>query len=276
MDNKNSILLVDPEFDLNTAADCDLLLKITPDSFSYAVIDKSSRQLKAVYDEQECNNVPETLAQRLKSDSYLSLAFKEIKAAVYTLNTISVPNELFDAEQLDHYAKFFTEEQSDNLYIRPFNTYGFTSIFTLSKFTEHTLATSLNNCKLYAQNAPVLALAANPEKTVLLLDFTAASFNALYTLGGKLVFQNQYQVDDAEEFNYYLLLINTQLKIDPANTEVQLSGIIHAGDDRYQCIEKYFGNIIFNLPPTNEIDHKILDDMPAHYYSSLLALDLCE
>lgn len=276
MDNKNSILLVDPEFDLNTAADCVLLLKITPDSFSYAIIDKSNRQLKAVYDEQECDNVPATLAQRLKTDIYLTLPFKDIKAAVYTLNTISIPNDLFDPEQLNQYAKFFTEEQSDNLYTRPFSTFGFTSIFTLRRFTEQTLAASLSNCKLYAQNAPVLALAARADKTVLLLDFTAASFNVLYTEGGRLIFQNCYQVDNAEEFNYYLLLIINQLKINTPVTEVQLSGIIHTGDDRYQCIEKYFGAIIFNLPPAREIDHKILDDMPAHYYSSLLALDLCE
>lgn len=276
MDNKNSILLVDPKFDLNTAADCDLLLKITPDSFSYAIIDKRSRQLKVVYDEQECDNVPATLAHRLKNDVYLTLTFKDIKAAVHTENSINIPNELFDSEQLNQYAKFFTEEQSDNLYTRPFSTFGFTSIFTLRKFTEQTLAASLSNCRLYAQNAPVLALASRPDKSVLLLDFTAASFHALYTEGEKMIFQNYYQVDNAEEFNYYLLLIINQLNINTAATEVQLSGIIHIGDDRYQCIEKYFDTIVFNLPPAKEVDHKILDDMPAHYYSSLLALDLCE
>ncbi|WEK20654.1 MAG: DUF3822 family protein [Candidatus Pedobacter colombiensis] len=276
MDNKNSILLVDPEFDLNTAADCDLLLKITPDSFSYAIIDKGRRQLKAVYDEQECNDVPAMLAIKLKNDVYLTLAFKEIKAAVYTENSINVPNELFDPQQLNQYAKFFTETQSNNLYTRPFKTFGFTSIFTLQQFTEETLTTSLSNCKLYAQNAPVLTLAAQSDKTILLLDFTASSFNALYSTGEKLIFQNYYQTDNAEEFNYYLLLIVSQLNINTANTEVQLSGIIHSGDDYYQCIAKYFNNISFNCPPVKELDHKILDDMPAHYYSSLLALDLCE
>ncbi len=276
MDIKNSILLVDPEFDLNTAADCDLLIKITSDSFSYAIIDKSSRQLKAVYDEQECADVPTTLAHRLKNDIYLTLPFKAIKAAVYTVNTINIPNEFFDPAEVDQYAKFFTVEQSDNLYTSPFQTFGFTSIFTLGNFIEQTLAASLDNYQLYAPQAGVLALASQPEKIVLLLDFSAASFDALYAKNGKLIFQNHYQVDNAEEFNYYLLLINKQLKIDTALTEVQLSGIIHTGDDRYQCIEKYFGNITFNLPPAKEINHKILDDMPAHYYSSLLAIDLCE
>lgn len=276
MDNKNSILLVDPEFDLNTAADCDLLLKITPDSFSYAIIDKSCRQLKAVYDEQECENVPARLAAKLKNDIYLTLPFNEIKAAVYTENTINIPNELYDPERLNQYASFFATDHSNNLYTRPFNSFGFTSIFSLQQFTEDALATSLKNCRLYTQNALVLALAAEKIKSVLILDFTATSFNVLYTAGEKLIFQNYYQIDNAEEFNYYLLLIISQINIDTSNTEVQLSGIIHTGDESYQCIEKYFNTITFNLPPVKEIDHRILDDMPAHYYSSLLALDICE
>lgn len=276
MDNKNSILLVDPEFDLNTAADCDLLLKITPDSFSYAIIDKSCRQVKAVYDEQECENVPATLAAKLKNDVYLTLPFNEIKAAVYTENTINIPNDLYDPTQLNQYARFFTEDQSNNLYTRPFTNFGFTSIFSLQQFTEDTLASSLKNCRLYTHSAPVLALASHHDKTVLLLDFTATSFNALYTVGEQLIFQNYYQIDNAEEFNYYLLLIINQMNINTSATELHLSGIIHTGDERYQCIEKYFNTVHFNLPPIEEIDHKILDDMPAHYYSSLLALDLCE
>lgn len=276
MDNKNSILLVDPEFDLNTAADCDLLLKITPDSLSYAIIDKNCRQLKAVYDEQECENVPAILAAKLKNDIYLKLPFNEIKAAVYTENTINIPNELYDASQLNQYARFFTDEQSENLYTRPVKNFGFTSIFSLRQFTEDTLAASLKNCKLYTQNAPVLALVPQSDQSVLLLDFTATSFNALYAIGDRFIFQNYYQIDNAEEFNYYLLLIISQININTASTSVYLSGIIHAGDEHYQCVEKYFNTITFNSPPVQEIDHKILDDMPAHYYSSLLALDLCE
>jgi hypothetical protein len=276
MDNKNSILLVDPEFDPNTAANCDLLIKITPDSFSYAIIDKSSDQLKAVYDEQECENVSLTLSAKLKQDVYLSLAFREIKVAVYTQNVINIPNELFDAQQLSQYTKFFTEAPSGNLYTRPFHTFGFTTIFTLQQFIEDSLAASLNNYKLYAQNAPILALAEKNEQATLLLDFTAASFNAAYTVADHLIFQNFYQTENAEEFNYYLLLLIRQLQINTSITQVYLSGIINEGSDHYQCIQKYFTAISFNLPPNTETDQRILDDMPAHYYSSLLALDLCE
>lgn len=276
MSHKNSILLVDPEFDPSTAPDCNLLLKITADSFSYAIIDKTKNQLKAVYDQQESKNIPQDLATKLKNDSYLNLAFKDIKVAVYSENSIAIPTELFDAKNLDQYAKFFTEEQSDNLYVRPFANYGFTSIFTLQRFMDETLADALLSCKLFDQVAPMLAMVQDSAQKTLVLDFTAASFTAVLTEGEKLIFRNCYEVENAEEFNYYLLLIINQIQIDIKDTEVLLSGIVHENDAYYQCLEKYFRKITFNTPLSDQVDHKILEDMPAHYYSSLLALDICE
>jgi hypothetical protein len=273
--SKNSILLVDPEFDPSTAPDCNLLLKITSDSFSYAVIDKSSKQLKAVFDHQECEDVVTDLLAALKNDSYLRLPFGEIKVSVYTPNAIAVPDDLFDSEQLDNYANFFTETQSDILYTQPFARFGFTSVFNLEQFTEELLDTYLVNAARYEQNAPVLALGSPLAGISLVLDFTVGSFNALLVNDEKLIFQNSFQMENPEEFNYYLLLLIQELQINTADTHVLISGIIHEEDGYYLCLQKYFSDIRFNLPPAGDIDHTILDDMPAHYYSSLLALDLC-
>jgi hypothetical protein len=273
--SKNSILLVDPEFDPNTAADCNLLLKITADSFSYAVIDKNSRQLKAVFDQQECEDTAAVLGSALKKDSYLQLSFREIKVSVYTPNTIAVPNELFNGNDLNSYMNFFAEATSTHLYTSPFEQFGFTSVFNLEQFIEETLSTSLAGAARYEHNAPLLSLGSAAEGTALLLDFTAGSFSALLLENHKMIFQNNFQVETPEEFNYYLLLLVRELKLVPSRSTVLLSGIINQGDRYYNCLDKYFDNIRFNLPPADDIDHAILDDMPAHYYSSLLALDLC-
>jgi len=273
--DKNSILLVDPEFDPGTAADCNLLLKITGDSFSYAIINKGSKKLKAVFDQQQCTDVISSLITALKQDVYLSLPYKEIKVSVYTLNTISIPDEFFAVQDLNIYTRFFTEQQADVLYTQPFAKFGFTSIFNFQEFTEATLSQHLANALRYEQNAPVLALASTANASSLLLDFTAGSFNALLLNSGKVIFQNVFEVENPEEFNYYLALLIQELEIDTNTVEVLMSGIIHDNDGYYDCINKYFKHTSFNLPPANDIDHAILEDMPAHYYSSLLALDLC-
>ncbi|WP_158795896.1 DUF3822 family protein [Pedobacter sp. L105] len=273
--SKNSILLVDPEFDPHTAPDCNLLLKITGDSFSYAVIDKNSRQLKAVFDQQDCEDTVKELGLALKNDSYLRLPFREIKVSVYTPDTIAVPNRFFNAQDLSSYANFFSEEAPGKLYTQPFARFGFNSVFKLEQFAEDTLNTYLSGAAKYEQNAPVLALAPTAEESSLLLDFTAGSFNALLLAKDKVLFQNNFQVENTEEFTYYLLLLIQELELDTTAVSVLLSGIIHQEDDYYSCLNKYFHQIHFNLPPADDIDHAILEDMPAHYYSTLLALDLC-
>lgn len=274
MNSKNSILLVDPEFDPNTAADCNLLIKIDANSFSYAIIDKRRDQIKAVYDQQECTDAVKDLTQKIKTDSYFSLQFKEVKVSVYTENSLTVPNDFFEAVDLNEYAKYFNEDRGRNLYSQPFNTYGLTTVFTLTDNVDDTLSAALTNKKLYDHTAPLLSMA-KQKSTAVYLDFSATSFSALYIKDQKLVFQNHYQIENSEEFNYYLLFIINQLNIDISDTEVNLSGIIHEGDANFNCLNKYAKNILF-VHSTPNIENTILDDMPAHYYSSLLALDLCE
>jgi hypothetical protein len=273
--SKNSILLVDPEFDPNTAPDCDLLLKITADSFAYAIIDKKSQQLKAVFDHQECDDVSSDLLFAFKNDSYLHFPYREVKVSAYTPNTIAVPDEIFNTGNLNSYANFFSEDQSDTLYTRPCPQFGFTSVFNLEKATEEVLNTYLGKAIRYEQNAPVLVLGYDLEDKSLVLDFTVGSFNALLIKNDKLIFQNSFQIENAEEFNYYILLLIQELCLKTDEISVKASGIIHEQDGYYSCLQKYFTDIKFNLPPASDTDQAILEDMPAHYYSSLLALDLC-
>ena len=120
----------------------------------------------------------------------------------------------------------------------------------------------------------MLAIAEKITASTLILDFTVASFTALYLKDNQVVFQQAYEIADSEEFNYYLLLMINQLIINTTETAVQLSGIVHENDDKYNCILKYFKQLSF-ISIQGNLDQQVLDDMPAHYYSSLLALDLC-
>jgi hypothetical protein len=276
MSNKNSILLMDPEFDPGTAADCTLLLKITPDSFSYAIVNKTTKQLQAVYDHQECLDAGQVLATSVKTDANLTLPFAQVKASVYTLNTIALPDELFDTAVIQTYTKFFTAVQSAPLYIQPSSAFNFKSFFNLPEAIEGTLNNYLAGCKRYDHTALVINMAGNTSTNTLLIDFTVGSINAVLIKDQKFNFQHCFEFENKEEFNYYLLLMIEQLAIDKSATEVILSGIIHEDDANYYILNKYFSSITFNTAVSNLTDYSLLEDMPAHYYTSLLALDLCE
>lgn len=274
MNMKNSILLLDPEFDPNTAPDCNLLLRITKDSFSYAIINQDSKSLKAIYDQQESNDIVQTLKDNIKNDPYLKYPFKEVKIAVSSDNCVNIPNEFYNFNELNAYTNFFSTEPSKKLHIKSNAHFNFTTVFNLQQGIEEALDTNFLKASKLDQHAPVLALATQLQDG-LLLDFTALSFTAVLVNAGKLIFKNSFEIENAEEFNYYLLLLVKKLEITPLLTEVYVSGIINENDKNHHVIKKYFQLIQFNLPQNKEIECVILEDMPAYYYSSLLAIDLC-
>lgn len=274
MNTKNSLLLLDPEFDPHTAPQCNLLLKITKDSFSYAIINQEHKELKAVFDEQECINTLQTLKRLLKNDPYLSYPFAAVKIAVNTDNCVTVPNKLFSSDAINSYTNFFSSGESGKLHIKPNYHFDFTAVFNLQQGMEKELDTHFETATKVDHQAPLLSLAARIQNG-LLFDFTALSFSLLQVSDGKLGFKNTFEISNAEEFNYYLLLLLKQLEPAVKDMPVYLMGIVNHDDEKHLILQKYFRNIQFTLPQNDKLDYTILEDMPAYYYSNLLAIDLC-
>ncbi|RNL55680.1 DUF3822 family protein [Pedobacter jejuensis] len=267
--SKNSLLLVDPNFKADAYANCHLLLKITNDSFSYAVVDKDSEQVNVIFDKQGCENLQQDLQAAFENDSYLSQQYGAIKAAVHTSNFIFIPDEWFDADNLAVYSKFLGSDSK--IYTKHHDAFGFKTLFSLDENVEERLP---ENTILYPQSSPLLALVNHLSGDALLIDFTAASFNVLFVKDKKVNFQNHYQAENTEEFNYFLLLIIEQLGLNES-TAVYLQGIINEDDAYYNTLLKYFNNLYFFLPAGKQ-ESELLADMPKHYFSGLLALNLCE
>lgn len=267
--SNNSLLLVDPNFKADASVNCHLLLKITNDSFSYAVVDKDSEQINVIFDKQGCDDVEQDLKSAFETDSYLSQKYSAIKAAVHTPSFIFIPDEWFEADNLSVYSNFLSSD--GKIYTKHHDELGFNTLFSLNEKLEEKLP---DRTVVFPQSSPLLALASHLSGDALLIDFTASSFNVLYVKDKKINFQNHYEAETAEEFNYFLLLIIEQLGLEES-IPVYLQGIINEDDDYYNTLLKYFNNLYFFLPAGKQ-SSELLADMPKHYFSGLLALDLCE
>lgn len=271
MDIKNSILLIDPTFEPSTANHCSLLIKIGSKSFSYAIINNETSKVSAIYDEQECDDFTSKFADRLKTDPYLTLPYQEVKIAHHTQHIITIPDELFSGENVGVNAQYFPANHSSNVYVDVQHYFGFKTIFSLPKTTEELL--NFASAKMFHENAGLLNQAEQLNAASLILDFTVGNVNVIYLTDNRVIFQQSYEIDDAEELNYYLLLMINQLKID-RTANIYVCGIIHENDQHYNCLSKYFDTIDF-LTVSNDLDQEVVEDMPTHYYSSLLALSKC-
>lgn len=272
--NNNSILLIDPDFEPANSANLSLLIKIGADTFSYAIIDNERKFVHAVYDEQECESGYQKLNERLKTDAYLKLNYKDVKVAAHTPNVVFVPQELFNEADVKVYAQYFVDANSKNVYVQPTLQQAFNTIFSLPASVEKVIDESWSENLKLQQNAGLIELVANTKNDTFIIDFTVGSFQLIYAKQQQVVFTQSYEIEDVEELTYYLLLIINQLNINAAQTSVKVCGIIHEGDEKWNLLSQYFHKIDF-LVAHSKLDTTILDDMPAHYYTSLLALQQC-
>ena len=278
MNNKNSILLEDPAFDPVAALNCNLLLKITTDSFSYAIVNTLKNKVEVVYDCQDFQPTAHNLSSTILSDPYLSLLFNRVKIGSYTANTIAVPEAIYAENTAYAYLQYFTDldHYSDNLYTASYYGQDFRNLFLLPRAVESAIKSHWREAHSFEQTASLLAVNEQTRATQFYLDFTAGSFQAILLQHGKMIFQNVFQVENAEEFHYYLLLLMKQLNIAGSDTEVLVSGIMNEGDDQHQILLKYFPQVKLCTPTESTLHNSILEDMPPHYYTSLIALNLCE
>ncbi|MNJ92877.1 hypothetical protein D3C87_105510 [compost metagenome] len=272
--SNNSILLIDPNFEPANSTNLSLLVKIGTDTFSYAIIDDGNKFVHAVYDEQECESGYEKLKERLKTDAYLKLPYQNVKVATHTKNIVFVPQELFNESEIALYARFFTDADSENIYVQPNLNQNLYTIFSLPQSVEKIINENWQDSIKLQQNEGLVELAAKVNTDTIILDFTVGSFQFFYLKEGKITFTQSYQFEDIEELTYYLLLIVSQLNIDAKQTGVKICGIIHEDDDKWTLLAQYFNNIDL-LAISSDLDTSILDDMPAHYYTSLLSLQQC-
>ena len=278
MNNNNSILLVDPNFDPNAASHSNLLLKITADTFSYVIVNAENKRVEVLYDRQNLQDQKQELMRLLHADPYLSLDFQSVTVCSYTINSISIPQDFYNETELASYTPYFTdlEHYSNTLNTIEITDMPFKTVFLFPQVVEDALTTYWPNARKFEQTAPLLSDLKHQMGFHLTIDFTAGSFFAMLVKNGELIFQNFFMTEDADEFTYYLMLIFKQLQLDSEQIDVLVSGIINEGDPQLDILRKYFRSVEWNQANPRQLEDSVLEDMPAHYYTSLLALQLCE
>lgn len=260
------LLLVHPSYHQGKSIEANLLLSVTENNFMYAITDGDTGEIWVLYANLHCENVKAELQQQFETDAYLKTIFKTVKASVFTDVEMLVPTALYqpnfveDLPELANYAASLVANQPIADLVPVF------SAGTLQDLSEQ-------HAQAIDAFHPVVPMVHSANSDGLYINFSTHSAHFLYLDGGNVVFQNNYAIATADEFNYYLLLVVQLLKINSTATSLFISGIINTGDPMHVVIGKYFSKI--NFSSASGTTDGILSNFPAHYFNALLALQLC-
>jgi|GEM_PF-580787 len=278
--------LVENSLQSQTAAKCDLLIHIGIGTFQYAIIDKVRDELKALaeYELPEKSNLTDLILAIEKlpeANREFKYPFSKIRVSFDSYKFTFIPEELYENENEQEYAKFINPYASDLILTNRIRTSKIRNIFAIDSNFNSALNQIFQKPRIYNQAGPFIEgiKKTNPDRNgvCLFIDIHQDHIQIACLKKSELVLYNMLECFNADEFNYFLLNTMDSLDLDTSSTKVILSGnVTSEKDENYQRILKYFKAPVFADSRLKVHHPELFNNVLSHTYFSLISLDECE
>ncbi|MGV8878859.1 MAG: DUF3822 family protein [Sphingobacteriaceae bacterium] len=265
----NRLNYFDPDFDPGQANDYNLLLIISLQEFSFAVIHAESEKLMV----WGTNFLLEELADPKELWEVFFARYHKVKLALQPENFVLVPKDLFNKDALADFGRFLNLKKGDQLLTDEVLNGTIVSVFS----ADNELLTSLH--KFF----PGKHLTFNPKSWIkviadhepkdfqLHLKIESGKLEILKFNDGKLQFYNQFTFVNSDELVYFVSFTLEQLHLETEQIQVILSGDIHENDANYARLNIFFPNVVWFDKPLLQIPTEI----KFHEIVAIASLNIC-
>ena len=207
--------------------------------------------------------------------------FTEIPGDVSYASTESpfalIPQVLFDESQKEEYLKLMSAVEPKSVGFKTFSNW----VLVYQNSTDLTdwVKTHLPNVKVLNNAEVVFSYYQNKYKNT---DETSVFCHAM---GGKLeitaiekgvlTLHNSFNCQNAKDFVYYVLSVYEQLKLNPEQVPVYLSGWLNNLSPELADLKRYIRNVEWEERPAEFTYSYTFNDSPAHTFNRLFQQSLC-
>lgn len=272
----------DPAFDPNRSDSFCLVLEIGLESFVLAVLDNLTNDFLA-FEQYALRKINDEAAlatqiEQLAADhEWLANGFKRTDALLIGERFTLVPAALFDSAHAADYLRFnqpmdVADEVLTDLLRQPDarNIYAVNSVLTA------TLRRLFTGIRLRHHLSPLidrtLSVNKNSSGRKVLAHIQQNRFDLIITEGGILLLANTYRYQSAEDVVYFLLFACEQLKLNPEQLPLEITGEIEPASVVALLIKKYVRNVTFGKRPVEARFATGFGQLPSHYHYNLFAL----
>ena len=230
-----------------------LSIHISLNGLSFCIIDLISNEIDFLRTYSLSKNTTpkellKTLKKGFKENNELSNSFSSVKIIHYNNLSTVVPEPLFDKNNALSYLKFNSKIlQNDyaaydeifnnecvNVYIPYVNINNYIFKMFDSFVYNHYSSIILEKVKLNEKNTITPSL---------YLNINSNHMELIYFVKNKLIFYNRFDFSTKEDIIYYLLFTIDQLKLNPEEIPLIITGNISEDDDNYKIIYEYIRNV---------------------------------
>lgn len=284
---KPHISRFDKAFREDSSRNYHLTIRLAPDGFSFVVFWPEKNRyigLEAYRFHQVDDSIKMAAAldEIIMFKEWIAYPFQSVLVLIASNANTLIPEALYDDKEKGVYLAF-NQQFKDNSRIVSDH------LKTAAAFNVYYLSNSLiEKVKDFWANAHIAhfssvfaesLLIANRNQNidnVVFVHVHGASFEMLVIRNGKLHFLNQFRYHTPEDFIYFILFSFDQLRLNPENVQLVLSGDIFKGSANYEILYKYIRNISFSQRNQTFEYSYVLEELPVHQHAVLFNAQLCE
>ncbi|TSD67021.1 DUF3822 family protein [Inquilinus sp. KBS0705] len=253
------------DLSLTQANSYNLLLQIDANTFSYGIVFK--KQLLAWGENYPVEELRDPQILR----DILTANYKQViiglSSAVFTL----MPGNLFDKNRVaavarlldvNHHEKVYWQQLTDDNVI----------IYKVDDSIASAITTLDNQTVNYSAKGWVTIVAdSRPNDDEIYLNLSDEKVEVLYFNNRSLRFYNAYTFKNHEELAYYTALAVNEVKLQPHNVTLIISGDINATDRNFTYLAGFFNKVSLNQLAILTLPEQV----QSHKVLTLAALTLC-
>lgn len=264
-----------------------LSIELAPGGFSYCILDSGRFEYKILesfsfgypLDDENAGMAAEYLIQ---TNDVLQNEFERVSISFVSPRFILIPEELYDQSNKQAYTEFNIDHDDENyeiysdklnnlkaysIYPAPVSVINmFSKYFPENRFRHYT--TPLIESTMYNVNVKA-------NKADIILHLNNGFFEVIIVEDSKLKLVKTFNFVTYDDLMYYVFYTLENVRLDAEKLNLLIVGNISIESELYRNIKLYFKSVMFG--GRNDLYRYALefDNIPHHYFYSLLNLNIC-
>lgn len=282
----HDICFIDKSFDPEQTNLYHLSIQISLDGFSFAILDIPKGKYTVLKSTNFFLKRPRLLFMKVRElmteDEHLNLKYKSIEIVYSSENFTLVPQVFYQQGAADKFFGFNHEIERGFIVDKTLLTKAEAwCIFNIPENLKEFLVLKYPKATIRHNLYPLVerALKENknfPDRKQVHLNFFRSYFELIVLSGTKLQLCNQFNYSGEDDISYFVLYVFDQLKLLPDTTELVIHGQMQQTDPIYQTFKKYIRKTSFARPNSLFNYSYTFNQLPDHYFTTLLDLYKCE
>ncbi|OQX80012.1 MAG: hypothetical protein B6D61_02685 [Bacteroidetes bacterium 4484_249] len=264
-----------------------LSIQLALDGFSFSIYNDEINKFLSIEsitfeNTSQIENCCTLLKKTYSEHSWLNLKYKSVNIIFESQKSTLIPSPLFDESKKEMYSDFnFAYDENHEIIHNKLTNLDAYNIYTIPVQIKTTLNDLFPGHKLQSHSGPLIESLLILHKNLqfqkrIFVNVRNSYLDIIIIEERKLLYYNSFNFRSKEDFIYYVIFVLEQLKLNPEEIDLILSGYIDKNSKLFDIVFKYVRNIRFQELTESFKYSYIFNDIPSHYYFNLLNVGLCE